>query len=281
MRDELFDGKGIMNRLKCYVICLCCICALLVLAAASAKEEYVIGPEDVLEISVYDHEEMTSTVRVGGNGVITLPLLDAVEVGGLTVSQATKKITDLLSGDYIVDPKVNIFVVTFRGQKVVILGQVENPGLYEIRAETTLLELISLAGGLNPDAGDIATLKRVNEKGTEERKIDLERLIDKGDTTLNFRVMDGDKVFIEKAGLFYVTGEVNRPSSYPYQDRLSLIKAITMAGGLTNIASSTKVKILRQNEGKEQVIEQASMDTEILPEDVIVVPKRGWFSESY
>ncbi len=155
------------------------------------------------------------------------------------------------------------------------------PGLYEIRAETSLLELSSLAGGLTSEAGDTATLKRLTDKGTEERKIDLERLVDMGDTSLNIRVRDGDQVFIEKAGNFYVTGEVEKPSSYKYQDRLTLIKAIAMAGGLTQYASTAKVQIIRQIEGKEQVIEQAGMDTEILPEDVIVVPKRGWFSEKY
>ena len=277
MRAELSNGKGIMNKLILYETMLCYFLALVISAGASATEEYVIGPDDVLKISVYDFDEMTSTVRVGGNGMVNLPLLDAVEVGGLTVSQATKKITDLLSDGYIINPQVNIFLDTYRGQRAVILGQVFNPGLHEIRTDTTLLELISLAGGLTKEAGDIATLARTTDKGDEEYKIDLEGLIEKGDISLNFRVMDGDKVFVEKAGIFYVTGEVQRSSSYEYQDNLTLRKAIAMAGGLSMYGSDKNVKIVRQVEGNETIIEEASMDTEILPEDVIVVPKRGWF----
>lgn len=236
-------------------------------------DDYIVGPDDVLEISVYDHPEMTCTVRVDGKGGVILPLLDEVKVEGLTIGMLSQKITELLADGYIINPQVNVFVKGFREQKAVILGQVLTPGLYEIRPKTTLLELISMAGGLTKEAGETVTLKREGLDGSVEKKIDLDKLVDQGDTSLNVSILDGDKVFIAKAGIFYVTGEVKKPDSYKYQDDLTLIKAIAMAGGFTDIASPNSVNIVRKVEGKEKVLKRVDMDTAIKPEDVVVVPE--------
>lgn len=255
---------------------ICSTIALLFLCLFSMPlwaADYMIGPEDVLDISVYDHPEMTSTVRVDGKGSVVLPLLDSVEVAGMTVGEMSKKLTVLLADGYIVNPQVNVFVKEFRDQKAVVLGQVSKPGLYELRPKTTLLELISQAGGLTREAGDLATLKRETAVGTEEIKIDLDRLVEQGDTSLNVQIMDGDKIFIVKAGEFFVTGEVKKPDSYKYQDELTLIKAIALAGGFTDTASPDNVNIVRKIDGKEEVIKRARLDEGILPDDVIVVPE--------
>ncbi len=239
----------------------------------SLAVEYVVGPEDVLDISVYDHPEMTSTVRVDGKGIVVLPLLDSVEVSGMTIGEVSKKLTKLLVDGYIVNPQVNVFVKAFRDQKAVILGQVLKPGLYELRPQTTLLELISQAGGLTKEAGAAATLNRETLNGTQEIKINLDRLVDLGDTSQNVQIMDGDRVFIVKAGEFFVTGEVKKPASYKYQDDLTLLKALALAGGLTDVASPDSIKIVRKIDGKEQVVKNADLDETILPNDVIVVPE--------
>ncbi len=239
--------------------------------------DYVISYEDVLAVAVYDHPEMTTTVRVDGNGNVVLPLINEVKVEGLTVSQATRKITEKLSGDYIINPQVNLFVKNFREQKASVLGQVVSPGLYELRPRTTLLELISQAGGLTAEAGDRAVLKRDGVRdadgAAEEVVIDLDRLVEQGDISLNISIIDGDKIFIGKAGIFYVTGEVRRPNSYKYQDRLTVIKAITMAGGFADTASRGSVNIVRKENSEEKVHRDVDMDELVYPEDVIVVPE--------
>ena len=190
-------------------------------ADISCAEDYRVGEGDILEITVYDHPEMTATVRVGAEGKITVPLLDSVQVAGMTTGQVSQHLTALLADGYIVNPQVNVFIKTYRERKAVILGQVQQPGLYELRDKTTLLELISQAGGLTEQAGDFATLKRegMKEKDgkVEEMEIDLDRLVEQGDTNLNIPIIDGDKIFIVKAGVFYVTGEVTKPDSYKYQ----------------------------------------------------------------
>ena len=237
--------------------------------------ESVIGIDDVLDISVYNHPEMTTTVRVDNQGKVTLPLINEVKVQGLTVSEATARVAQLLSDGYILRPQVNIFVKNFREQKASVLGQVTKPGVYDISPKTTLLELISLAGGLTPEAGDTVTLKH-DGKGSKdlEMKIELNRLVNQGDASLNVPIKDGDSIFIPKAGVFYATGEVKKPDSYKYQEKLTVVKAIALAGGFTDTASKNSVRIVRKNvDGKEEAITGVDMDTAVLPDDVIVVPQ--------
>lgn len=243
-----------------------------VFAGPLMAADYVISNNDVLDITVYDHPEFTATVRVDGNGAVVLPLLNQVKVQGMSISQASDHIAKLLADDYIVNPQVNVFVKNFRDQKASILGQVVKPGVYDLTTKTTLLELISQAGGLTPEAGDRATIKREDGKG-EETVVQLRNLIDKGDATQNAAIMDGDKIFIDKAGLFFVSGQVKKPDSYKYQDKLTVMKAITMAGGFTDTASKGSIDIVRKVGGKEKVISDVDMDFIVQPEDVVVVPE--------
>jgi len=237
----------------------------------------VINVNDILELSVFDHPEMAATVRVDGQGMVTLPLINRVKVQGLTVSDASSQIARRLADGYIVNPQVNIFVKNFRDQKASILGMVTKPGVYDISTKTTLLELISMAGGLAPEAGETATIKREGIRDaygrSQELSIDLYKLIDKGDTSLNVPIMEGDQVFVVKAGLFYVTGEVKKPDSYKYQDKLTVMKAIAMAGGFTDTASKGSVRIVRKIDNKEDIISDVEMDQLVKPEDVVVVPE--------
>ncbi|WP_028586098.1 SLBB domain-containing protein [Desulfogranum mediterraneum] len=258
---------------------LICILAVFLLlpSGPAAANDYVVSFEDVLDISVYDHPEMTTTVRVDGNGNVVLPLINGVHVEGLSVSKVAETITGLLSGDYIINPQVNVFVKQFREQKASVLGQVVKPGLYELRPRTTLLELISQAGGLTVEAGEGAVVKREargsGDTAPQEVVVDLDRLVEQGDISLNLQILDGDKIFIDKAGVFYVTGEVRNPNSYKYKDRLTVIKAIAMAGGFSDTASTGSVNIVRKQDGKEKVLNKVDLDELVQPEDVIVVPE--------
>ena len=247
-------------------------CFFLVLEGLSLSQDYLIGEGDVLAISVYDHPDLETTSRVSGNGTISFPLIGQVNVKGLTVRGVAEKISSLLRDGYIVDPQVTVFIKEFKSKKATIMGQVDHPGLYELRGTTTFLELLSKAGGLKDDAGDKAIIKR---KGAGESvlTINLKRLIREGDMTQNVAIRDGDNIYITKAGVFYVTGEVKKPDAYRYEEGTTVLKAITMAGGLTDKASTSKIRIIRKANGKEKVIERVSMDEPVLPDDIIVVPE--------
>lgn len=253
---------------------------IFLLAGPAVGENYIVGKDDVLKITVYDHDDLTTTVRVSGDGTIILPLLNRVEVAGLTIIRISHKITTLFADGYIVNPQVNVFIEDFRSKKAVILGQVNKPGLYELQGSTTFLELISKAGGLTKDAGDETIIKR--QQGSDASAeinvltIDMIQLVEKGDTSQNIQILDGDNIYIAKAGVFYVSGEVDKPNSYKFEENITVIKAITKAGGFSDTASKRGISIIRKTDGREQVIEDVKMDEPILPEDVIVV-KESFF----
>lgn len=243
------------------------------LGAEEPLNDYRIGDGDVLQITVYDHSDLTTVARVDNGGTIQFPLIGIVRIGGQTVRQTADQIAKGLGGGYIVNPQVSVFVQEFRSRKVTVVGQVANPGLYELARPTTLLELISKAGGLKADAGDSIIVKRRGPRGEQQLTIDRRALMEKGDTTVDIPLRDGDNVFVAQAGIFYVTGQVNKPAAYKLEEGASVIKGITMAGGFTNLAATKKVRIIRKVEGAEKVLENVPMHEMIKPEDVIVVPE--------
>lgn len=240
-----------------------------------AASEYTVGDGDVLDINVYENDDLSTTVRVSANNTIRVPLIGEVDVADLTVSEVSARIETLLADGYLVHPQVDVFVKEYRSKKVIILGQVNKPGLYELRGKTTLLEFISTAGGLTTEVGSTATIKRKTDGTGDEDNIaiDLNRLIKKGDTALNIPIRDGDSVYISKADVYYVSGEVNKPGYYKLEADITIIKAITTAGGFSKIAAKGKVKVNRVVDGEQQVVESVKMDMPVLPDDVIIVPE--------
>ena len=239
-------------------------------------QDYIVGEGDVLKITVYDHDDLTTIARVSGDGVIAFPLIGQIDVKGLTLAQISQKISALLSDGYVINPQVSIFIQEFRSKKAFIMGEVTKPGLYVLPGQTTFLSLLSEAGGLTKEAGDKVIIKRkVTPQDQNEKiiSIDLKRLIEKGDTSLDVPIMDGDSIYVTKAGVFYVTGEVKKPDAYKFEEGTTVIKAITMGGGFSDKASKGRVKIKRKKDGKEEVLEKVSMDEPVLPDDVIIVPE--------
>lgn len=244
--------------------------------AWAENPDYRVGGGDVLKVTVYDNPDLAGTVRVASDGTILFPLVGQLQIDGLSVSQVAEKIAGALADGYIINPQVSVFIEDFRSKKAVIMGHVTTPGLYELSGPTTLLELISKAGGLTMDAGDTVTIKRKgNDDGSEESilSVDLRSISIQSDGSLDVRILDGDSVFVAKAGMFYVTGEVKKPDTYKMVEGTTLIKAISMAGGFTNIAAKNKVRVIRKQEGTEHVLENVPMHFPILPDDVIVVPE--------
>lgn len=251
----------------------------------SVGQDYVIGEGDVLKITVYDNDDLTTQARISGEGLIRVPLIGPVEVGGLTISQATRKIADLFADGYLVNPQVQIYIEEFQSKKVTILGQVNKPGLVELDKRTNLLELISKAGGLTQEAGKEVIIKhRVSGNAANQEaekdivRINMEDLVEKGDTTQNFDILDGDTVYVSKEALqyVYVTGEVKKPDAYKYDEKqpLTLIQAITLAGGLSDKAAPGRVRVIRKKEGgQNDIFEKADMDMAVLPGDIVVVPE--------
>lgn len=242
----------------------------------AGEDEYKLGPGDIIKVTVYGHPDLTTTLRLDSDGTILFPLVGQLNVNGQTTMETVDEIAHALSGDYVVNPQVSVFVEKFQSKKVVIIGEVVKPGMYEMSGPTTLFELISLAEGLKSGAGTMVTIRRgasPEKPGGELIKVNLKEIIETGQASVDVPLVDGDTITVPIAGMIYVTGEVNSPSAYRLERGTTVIKAITMAGGFTPLASQGKVSILRKVNGVEQKLTKVPMHEPLLPEDVIIVPE--------
>ena len=146
----------ILNKIKILLF------LLLFVPVISFAQEYTVGPGDILNITVYENADLSSTVRVTNDYSIRVPLVGELNVKGSTVSQVAVKIEELLADGYLINPQVDVFIKEYRSKKAIILGQIRKPGQYELIGRITLLQFISKAGGLTPNAGSYAIIKRVS-----------------------------------------------------------------------------------------------------------------------
>ena len=262
--------------------------------------DYKIGPEDLLEISVFEDEKLNKTVRVSSQGNISLPLLGILRVKGLTGNELEKEIRDLLAEKYFQDPHVSIFIKEYRNQRISVMGAVEKPGIYDVTGQKTVLDILAIAGGLKEDAGQLLFLirpprlegevpkekKDSNDQTPRSFMIDLEELLVKGDLALNLSLIHGDVINIPVSGKIFVGGEVKSPGGFPLRGKkLTVSQAIALAGGLKSEASGAETKIFRYSEkgtGKEilpanvyEIQKGKEEDFYLKENDIIIVPKSG------
>jgi polysaccharide export outer membrane protein len=262
--------------------------------------DYKIGPEDLIEISVFEEEKLNKTVRVSSQGNISLPLVGILRVKGLTANELEREIRDLLAEKYFQDPHVSIFIKEYRNQRISVIGAVEKPGVYDVTGPKTVLDALGLAGGLKEDAGQLLFLIRpppLEEKIGKDKKdsvveapktflIDLEKLLIDGDLTLNLPLIHGDVINIPVSGKIFVGGEVRSPGGFPLKGkRLTVSQAISLAGGLGPKAAGSETKIFRYSEngpGKEvfsadvyAIQKGQGQDLYLKENDIIIVPMSG------
>ena len=254
--------------------------------AANGPSDYRIGPEDLLEISVFQVKEMSNTVRVSGNGYIGLPLAGRIKAGGQTVSGLEDLVAKKL-GHYLQKPTVSVFIKEYRSQPISVLGAVKTPKVYYATGSTHLLDVLSMAGGLSPTAGNVCIVEKVSTDGRTGHKtvIDLERLLSKGDTRLDIPLEAGDIVNVPEGGVFFINGGVGASGSYPIKGTTTLTQAITMAKGLSFEAMKDSIKIYR-DDGKpqrevipvkySQILDGKRPDITLQDRDIIVVPRNGF-----
>jgi len=249
--------------------------------------DYRIGRQDLLEIEVFGVDELTQTVRVADDGSITMPLLGRLAVAGLTKSELEALIARLLEARFVRDPQVTVFVKEYESKKVAVTGAVKRPGSFEMLGAKTLLEMISLAGGLDNDLGrEIYIFRRQPEGGSKRIPIDLERLVYAADPALNLPIEPADIIYVptmEKVRIF-VSGAVKKPDVYevPRHEPVTVLKAVTLAGGTTDRAAEKKVQIMRDRPDGSRVsltvnlrrIKRGRAEDPILAEgDIVLVPE--------
>jgi len=251
------------------------------------SSDYIIGPKDLLEIKVFGLDELSTTVRVSEDGMITMSLLGEVDVRGLTKSGVERKLAQLLEEKYLHNPQVTVFIKEYQSNRVSVLGAVSNPGYYELLGRQTILHLISQAGGMTEDAGEeIIVIRQQGDGSNTALKIPVEDLAVKGDVELNIFLEPGDiiNIPIEKTVHVYVFGQVRNPGALDVKrsEIPTLLQAIAQAGGFSERASKGGVVIKRKSDdGKEiqtkvnvkDIIKGKKKDIQLLENDVVYVPE--------
>jgi polysaccharide export outer membrane protein len=209
-----------------------------------------IAPGDLLHITVFDVPEMTQDLRVGSKGEAQLALIGNIELAGLTGEEAAEKLAnELRDRKLLLRPQVNVLIKEFASQGVSIIGEVQRPGVYQVLGARSLLDLISMAGGLTTVADTRITVKR--RRGSEQT-ITTRLKTDDPATSLtnNVQIYPGDLILVPRAGIVYVLGDVNKPGGFVMQDsgRITLLQALAQAGGTSKSASLSKAVLMRRNQ---------------------------------
>ena len=280
--------------------------------AHEQSADYRIGPQDLLEINVFEATELNRTVRVAESGEVSLPLLGGVRVTGLTAREVEGVLAQRLR-EFLKDPHVSVMVAAIESHPISVIGEVNKPGVFQVRGSKTLLEMLSMAQGVAAEAGDevlvmrsagfnrgagiaqdknsaplTATKSSDNENVSVEQpdtvSINLRDLLNSRDPKFNVPVYAGDIVKVTRAGIVYVVGAVKRPGGFTVRgsEQMSLLKAIALAEGLSNTPLKARTRIIRTDgdSGKRseitvdigKILDGKAPDMNLQATDIVFVP---------
>jgi polysaccharide export outer membrane protein len=250
--------------------------------------EFSIGAEDIVKVTVLGHEDLTQTIVVQPDGTFIYPLIGRVKAADLTPKELERKITTLLAQGFVRNPQVTVSVQEYRSKTVFVVGEVSRPGSFSMSGRMTVLELLSKAGPtssagvevviVRPKGAVSGPLVPVDPSGAPNPDVtsqaDLIRVnirdIQMGQLDKNVLVRPNDTVFVTQAARIFVTGEVRNPGAITFWPEATVRKAINTAGGFTADASSGKIRIVREIEGKTKEL-KANLDDPVQPGDTIIV----------
>ncbi len=224
--------------------------------------DYIIGAGDLVAITVFESDELNTETRVSSRGDVAMPLLGRVHVEGLTAGEAEKKIEEALVKDYMHTAHVSLFIKERMNQHVTLVGAVKQPGTFETQSRKRLLEVLALAGGLAPTAGDTAYVTRRDRNSGNNKVflVDLDALLTQGRMEMNMMIQGGDVIFVTESDMIQVDGAVRRPGAFKIDGKMTIDSAIASAGGLAAYADEQDIKLIRKTkEGKREIV-QISME---------------------
>lgn len=248
------------------------------------EQEYAIGAGDVLNVSVFGVEELNTTVRVSSRGVVILPLLGGIKIGGRSPAEVEDLVAERLT-EYIHAPSVSVYVSEYHAQQVSVTGAVGQPALHTLTRPRTVMELLSMSGGLSPKAGRQIYVQTRIDGEPQRLIIDLEKvLLNPDNGSLRVVLRGGDVIFVPEAGTVFVEGAVNRPGAYQLEAKAGVIEAVAMAGGTKFAARENLVRVITRSDAGEPDIVSVDLDevranqvpnVELQDGDIVLVPESG------
>jgi polysaccharide export outer membrane protein len=241
--------------------------------SVAAPAKYMIGPQDLLKITVFDEPDLTNSYRVDGDGFITFPYISRVAASGLTLGELQDRVRTLLAAGFIKNPQVRVEIGEFKSQSVLVSGEVRQPGKITMTGSMTLLEALAAAGSATSSASSELTVAHP-KKGTEDSEVvrinwrDLQ--LGKG---TDVGLLDGDIINVPKAQTFFITGQIRNGGSYVLEPGTTMQQAIAMAGGLSDRGSDRGITVTRLINGKSTDV-KVSLEDKVQPNDTILIRNR-------
>lgn len=258
--------------------------------AAAAPSSYIIGSQDVLSINVFDQADLGGKFTVEADGTFSFPLVGRVKAGGLTLREFENELKKQLADGYFKDPQLSVAVDQYRSQQLFVVGEVRSPGPVPLTGGMTLIEALARAGSTLPSSSGEVVVVRKNDKtgdtaaalegptlpgskdATEVFRISI-RSLESGVLTQNIDLRNGDTLFVPRAESVYIFGQVKSPGSYPLQKDMTVLQALSLAGGVTENGAMNRIRIVRFVNEKRTEIRVNESDT-VQAGDTIVVPER-------
>jgi len=245
-------------------------------APAAVVDQYVIGPQDTLMITVIDENDLTAKYRVDSDGSITLPYLGRMPAAGLSVEELRKRITAGLQNGWIRNPQVLVGIEQYKARSVVVTGAVRAPQKVTLTGLTmTLLEALALAGSPTSEAANEVIVVHPAKPGEKEpQAITVNRRdLELGKAGMGIVLQDGDIINVPVAKKFWVSGYVKNQGAYVYDGGMTVAQALILAGGLTERGSDRRITIKREVNGKVTEV-SAKLEDKVQPNDEIIVGSR-------
>jgi len=240
---------------------------------AQDKLEYRLGEGDSIRINVFGNPDLTLETRVNEAGTITYPLVGVLKVGGLTISLAQQVIAKALDeGNFIKQPQVTIIPLLIRSSQVSVVGHVNRAGRFPLETfNTRVSEMIAIAGGISPAGADTAILTGERAGKPYRKEIDIAALFLQSRSEEDVTVAGGDVIYVHRAPVFYIYGEVQRPGSYRVERGMTLRQALVQGGGLTPKGTERGLRVHRLDRENRVQILSPGLDAMVRPDDVVHV----------
>ncbi|WP_231512115.1 polysaccharide export protein EpsE [Paucibacter sp. KBW04] len=242
-------------------------------SAATQSAEYRLGSGDVMRVTVYQNPDLTLETRVSENGLVSYPLLGNIKVGGLSVTQAENLISEgLKKGNFVKNPQTTIVVLQVKGNQASVLGNVNRPGRYPIEtADMRLTDLIATAGGVASTGAEVLVVSGKRNGQPYRVEIDLPAIFAPGGSANDIFIQHGDVVWVDRAPMVYIYGEVQRPGPMKLERGMTVMQSLATGGGITLRGTEKGIRVNRKDsEGKVETL-QLPMDAPLKDGDVVYV----------
>jgi polysaccharide export outer membrane protein len=252
----------------------CWLCTLALGAApVHALSEYLLAPGDILKISVFKNPDLSLDVRVSESGAIGYPLIGSVPVKGLTLPAAESKIAQMLrDGGFVVNPQVNILLTEGFGNLVSVIGEVNKSGRYSVDAAGGHISgMLAAAGGVGPTGGEVVTVSGMRSGKAFRRDVDIVKMSSTGNQADDIELYGGDTLYVSRAPMFYIYGQVQKPGQYRLERSMTVIQALATGGGVTGKGTQRGIVRHRRDPSGKVKEEGVSMDDDVQDRDVIYV----------